>query len=600
MGFADTRSRLVSLHIDRLAADWLETQQVPGLVIALVRGRRPLHVKAYGVADLGSRVPMDPELSLVHASSLATPLTATALLQLADAGLMDLGTDVDSYLESLRIPSTFPEPVTSRQLLVHTAGFDSRIIGRQVHDPKELIPLKDYLSSRMPRRIRPPGEVSIYSEHGYALAGLLIEEISGSPFDAYMHDNIFLPLDMGRSTFDWSQELASSLATGYGLAGTSLEPVLRDLRQTVPASMLVTTASDSARWMLALLNEGTFEGQRILSSESSSLILSQQFTHHPSMAGRSFGLREGDRYEPSELFQAGSSSGFSSAVVLVPKWRLGLFVAANRQISVWGLIDALLQPFVGRASTPEPPEPELDADSPSGVAGYYREAGVSQNSIEKLATLIRQDRCSESPEGDLVLRSRRFRPAEEPMLYRAVESGEPLALVAGEAKTWYLAFSWGLMEKVSWFESRPVQLALWILFAAIFLAASTWPTSRFPRSQAVLTPTDAFLPRWPLLCATVAALFHLTFLITLAATLAWALGEGAQSLAFGVPIAIRLVLCLPLVGAALTVPTLLGVARAWQIRSWTFGHRLRLTLTLVTLLLFLPFLHSWNMLGFRF
>jgi len=599
-GFADTQSRLVHLHIDRLATNWLETHGVPGLVVALVRGRRSLHVRGYGVADLASQVPMDAERTLVHASSLATPLTATALLQLVDAGFLDLGTDVDSHLESLRISPTFPEPVTARQLLIHTAGFDSRTIARQAHDPEGLLPLSDYLAARMPPRIRPPDEVSIYSEHAYALAGLLIEEVSGSPFDAYMHDNIFGPLGMRRSSFDWTQELESSLATGYGLAGTTLGPVPRDLRQTVPASMLATTASDAARWMLALLNEGTFEGRRILSSESTSLMLSRQFTHHPSMAGRSLGLREGGRYEPRELFQVGSSSGFSSAVVLLPTRRLGLFVAANRRISIWGLIDALLQPFAGRAPVAEPPEPASHSNSVSGLTGFYREAGISQSSIEKLATLIRQDRFVETPEGDLVWRSHRFRPAEEPLLYREVDSGEPLALVVGRARTLYLASSWGLMERVSWLDSRPVQLALWILFAAIFLAASAWPTSRFPRSQAVLSPTDSFRPRWPLYCATLAALFHLTFLITLAATLAWALGKGAQSLAFGVPIAVRLVLCLPLVGAVLTLPTLLGVARAWQMRSWTFGHRLRLTLTLAALLLFLPFLHGWNMLGFRF
>jgi len=599
-GFADTQSKLVRLHIDRLATDWRETQGVPGLVVALVGGRRPVHVRGYGVADLASGVPMDPERTLVHASSLATALTATAVLQLVDAELLDLAADVDSYLESQRIAPTFPEPVTARHLLVHTAGFDSRIIGRQVHFPEELLPLRDYLAARMPPRIRPPDEASIYSEHGYALAGLLIEEVSGSPFDAYMQQNIFLPLGMRRSSFAWSRELESSVAIGYGLAGTTLGPAPRDLRQTVPASMLATTASDAARWMLALLNEGAFEGHRILGSESTSLMLSRQFTHHPSMAGRSLGLREGDRYEPAEFFQVGSSSGFSSAVVLLPKRRLGLFVAANSRVSVWGLIDALLQPFVGRAPVPEPPKPASHSNGISGVAGFYREAGISQSSIEKLATLIRQDRLVEIPDGDLVWRSRRFRPAEEPLLYRDVDSGEPLALVTSDAKTWYIASSWGLMERVSWIDSQPVQLALWILFAAIFLAAASWRTSRFPQGQAILTPTDAFHPRWPLYCATVAAVFHLIFLITLAATLAWTLGEGAQSLAFGVPLSIRLVLCLPLVGAALTLPTLVGVARAWQMRSWTFGLRLRLTLTLAFLLLFLPFLHSWNMLGFRF
>lgn len=599
-GFADTQSRLVRLHIDRLATDWLETQGVPGLVVALVRGRRPLHVRGYGVADLASGVPMDPERTLVHASSIATPLTATALLQLADAGLLDLGADVDTYLESLRVAPTFPAPVTARQLLAHTAGFDSRIIARQVHVPEELSPLRDYLAGRMPPRVRPTGEVSIYSEHGYALAGLLIEEVSGSSFDAYMQLNVFLPLGMRRSSFDWTGELESSVATGYGLAGTTLGPVPRDLRQTVPASMLATTAADAARWMLALLNEGTLRGRRILSSESTSLMLSRQFTHHPALAGRSLGMREGGLYKPAEFFQMGSSSGFSSAVVLFPRRRLGLFVAANSRVPVWGLIDTLLQPFVRRAPAPEPPELASRSNGIPGVAGFYREAGISQSSIEKLATLIRQDRLVETPAGDLVWRSLRFRPAEEPLLYREVESGEPLALVIGEAKSRYLASSWGLMERVSWLDSQPVQLALWILFAAIFLAASSWPTSRFPQGQAVLTPADAFHPRWPLYCVTGAALFHLTFLITLAATLAWTLGEGAHRLAFGVPISIRLVLCLPLVGAVLTLPALPGVARGWQVRSWTFGHRLRLTLTLVALLLFLPFLNRWNLLGFRF
>jgi hypothetical protein len=69
---------------------------------------------------------------------------------------------------------------------------------------------------------------------------------------------------------------------------------------------------------------------------------------------------------------------------------------------------------------------------------------------------------------------------------------------------------------------------------------------------------------------------------------------------FGVPFAVRLVLCLPLVGAALTLPTMLGMVQAWQKSYWTFGNRLRLTLTVAVLLLFLPFLHGWNLLGFRF
>jgi CubicO group peptidase (beta-lactamase class C family) len=599
-GFADTRTRLVRLHVDRRAADWLDTHAVPGLVVALVKGGKPLIVRGYGLADIDSQTAMDPEHTLVHASCLAMPLTATALLQLVDARLVDLDADVDSYLHHLGIPPTFREAVTARLLLVHTAGFDSRIIARQVHRSEELLPLGDYLEARMPPRIRLPGSVSIESEHGYALAGLLVEEVSGSPFTAYLRSNVFQPLAMSRSSFEWSEELESSLAIGYGLTGTTLAPLSRDLRQTVPASMLASTAADAARWMLALLNEGMLEGHRVLSAESASFMLSRQFSHHPSIAGTSFGLRQGERFESGEFYQLGIASGFSSAVVLLPRRRLGLFVAANRRVPLWDLIDVVLEPYVSRAPGPQVPGPQVPPESISGLSGYYREAGVSQTTIEKLVTLIRQDRVAESAAGELLWRSRRFRPAEQPSLLREVETGEPLALVTDASGRQYLALAGGLMEKVPWFEIRPLQLILWVLFTAVFLAESAWPTSHLPRRLTGLTPNDSFHPRWPLYCVSLAALFHLAFLVTLAATLAWALGEGAQSLAFGVPVSVRVVLSLPLAGAVLSLAATLGVARGWQQGSWTFGLRLRSTLITATLLVFLPFLYDWNLLGFRF
>ena len=164
-----------------------------------------------------------------------------------------------------------------------------------------------------------------------------------------------------------------------------------------------------------------------------------------------------------------------------------------------------------------------------------------------------------------------------------MDSGEPLALVSSTAGTRYLAFSWGLMESVSWFRqpaspTRPLGPSV---RRHLSWRHPPGRQSRIPaQDQAEPDLRNGLLPspvasllRWP-----GGSLFNLSFLITLAATLAWALGEGAQSLAFGVPLIVRLVLCLPLMGAALTLPALLGVARAWQRDSWTFGHRLRLTL----------------------
>ncbi len=124
---------------------------------------------------------MDPQATILRVGSIAKTLTATASFQLAEQGRLDLDADINAYLTRFKIPTTFPEPVTARQLVNMTGGFDTRAIGIRAARRGEIIPLEDYLAERIPPRVRPPGRYRCYNDHEIALTGYLVQVVSGMP-----------------------------------------------------------------------------------------------------------------------------------------------------------------------------------------------------------------------------------------------------------------------------------------------------------------------------------------------------------------------------------------------------------------------------------
>ena len=122
-------------------------------------------------------------------------------MQLVEEGRLDLDRDVNAYLDDMTIPDTYPgRPVTLRHLLTHTAGFEENITGTLARNADDVVPLGEHLSENVPARVRPPGEVTSYSNYGVALAGHVVEEVSGVPFERYVEENVFGPLGMRSTT----------------------------------------------------------------------------------------------------------------------------------------------------------------------------------------------------------------------------------------------------------------------------------------------------------------------------------------------------------------------------------------------------------------
>jgi|SRR5680860_667054 len=178
----------------------MEDEHIAGAAVAVVRDGTLLTARGYGYADVEQKQSVVADQTIFLTGSTGKLFTWTAVMQLVEQGKLDLDADVNTYLD-FQIPATYPAPIRLKHLMSHSAGFEDRafIFAR---DPGELLPLGPYLARNTPRRVRPPGVLSAYSNYGAALAGYIVERVAQKPFAHYMAEHIFAPLQMRHSSFE--------------------------------------------------------------------------------------------------------------------------------------------------------------------------------------------------------------------------------------------------------------------------------------------------------------------------------------------------------------------------------------------------------------
>src|SRR5690242_14907620 len=164
--------------LDALIPSQLQTRNIAGAVVSVVKDGQTLFQKGYGYADLDAKKSVQPDQTLFRPGSISKLFTATAVMQLVEQGKLDLDRDVNEYID-FTIPKTYPEPVTLRRLLTHTAGFEETLKNLFVAREIDLKPIGTYLANELPARIFPPGKIPSYSNYGFALAGYIVERVSG-------------------------------------------------------------------------------------------------------------------------------------------------------------------------------------------------------------------------------------------------------------------------------------------------------------------------------------------------------------------------------------------------------------------------------------
>ncbi|MCD0445392.1 beta-lactamase family protein [Glycomyces sp. A-F 0318] len=369
----------VDAWLDGLVPAALERTGIAGATVSVVHDGALVTARGYGYADTEAQTPVDPEATLFRAGSVSKLFTATAVMQLVERGEIDLDADIDAYLD-FEIPREYPEEVTMRHLLTHTAGFEERIAGL-IGTGDETPDLREALVNDPPEQVYRPGTTPAYSNYGNALAGYIVERVSGASFDEYVEANVLDPLGMDSSTFrqPLPEDLAGRVANGYDDASGPARPF--EIVGTPPAGSLTTSSVDMARFMLAHL-DALPEESRVLAPETTALM------HAPALTGDGLGdfaaaprmglgffdeSRNGHRI----VGHGGDTNQFHSHMQIYPEDGAGIFISLNS--SGLGETDSLevratvLEGFADRYFPAEGEGPDAlgDQEAAEAVAGSY-------------------------------------------------------------------------------------------------------------------------------------------------------------------------------------------------------------------------------------
>ena len=202
----------------------IETGDVAGAVVVVVKNGETVLAKGYGYADVAAHAPVDPDRTLFRPGSTSKLFTWTAVMQLVEQGKLDLDRDVNTYLD-FRLPERDGTPITLRNIMTHTAGFEEKVKDLIADDPAQLVPLRAYVAQGIPVRIFKAGTTPAYSNYATALAGYIVQRVSGQSFDDYVDAHIFKPLGMAHSSFrqPLPAALAADASKGYELASAAGE-----------------------------------------------------------------------------------------------------------------------------------------------------------------------------------------------------------------------------------------------------------------------------------------------------------------------------------------------------------------------------------------
>jgi|GEM_PF-142283 len=309
---------------------------VPGVAIALIEEGEVKWEQAFGYADLENEISLD--LSHVfRVGSITKPVLAWGVMSLIEQGKVNLDDPIENHLTRWEFPESkfSSEEVTIRRMLSHTAGLPGGIGGG--FDPGERLPsLEEILSGEtgMSRAeiIREPGSRFLYSNPGYVLLELLIEEVSGENFAGFARDEILLPLGMRSSTFSWDQDLQEKMATGYLLDG---KPAPLEIDAAKGPGGLYSTIGDISRFLLAGISP---RGERVLGEDYLNLMFSPQTetTSFYNLISDYYGLGYYLETLPtgeSGISHGGQHTGWLTSFFGVPETGDGIVILTNSERS---------------------------------------------------------------------------------------------------------------------------------------------------------------------------------------------------------------------------------------------------------------------------
>jgi CubicO group peptidase (beta-lactamase class C family) len=477
----------------------LHTGDIAGAVVAVVKDGKILTMRGYGYSDVEKRTPVDPKLTLFRPGSVSKLVTWTAVMQLVEQGKIDLDADVNQYLD-FKIPARDGKPVTMRNLMQHTAGFEEQAKGIMSEDPKAP-GFETLLKQWVPERVFAAGSTPAYSNYGASLAGYIVQRLSGETFDDYVDKHIFVPLDMKHSSFrqPLPPDLAPLMSKGYQLA--SEPPHVFEMVGPAPAGALSSPGEDMAHFMIAHLQNGEYNGTRILSAETAEKMHNSPLTMLPPLNRMELGFFETNINGREVIAHLGDTEWFHTSLHLFLKENVGFYVSFNslgKQGAAGSLRAALFEDFADRYFPVDEHETKVDAKTAAAHAamlkGNWVNSRGSQSNFVAAVGLIGQTKVSVDAKGELVMPFPNLngKPSHwvetAPFVWRDTLSHYRLAAKVVDGKAVRFSFDelspFMVFERPAWYQN-----AAWLLpllaagLTALLATALLWPVTAIVRRR---------------------------------------------------------------------------------------------------------------------
>jgi len=501
-----TNPNAVALTADDVNA-WLDgylpyamhTGDIAGAVVAVVKDGKILTERGYGYSDVAKRTPVDPILTLFRPGSVSKLFTWTAVMQLVEQGKIDLDADVNQYLD-FKIPGREGKPVTMRNLMQHTAGFEEQAKGIISEDPSAP-GFETLLKQWVPKRVFAPGTTPAYSNYGASLAGYIVQRLSGETFDDYLDKHIFVPLDMKHSTSrqPLPPELAPLMSKGYQLG--SDQPHAFEIVGPAPAGSVSSPAEDMAHFMIAQLQNGEYHGNRILRADTVEMMHNSPLTTLPPLNRMELGFFETNINGREVIGHLGDTNYFHTSLHLFLKEGVGFYVSFNspgKEGAAHGLRGALFENFADRyfpaAGTDARIDDKTAASHAAMLKGNWANSRGSQSNFLAVLGLLGQTKASVDSKGNLVLPilGLNGKPRQwvetTPFVWRDTGSHDRLAAKVVDGKV--VRFSFDLISPFMVFDRVPWYMnSMWLLpllyvsLASLVLTALFWPITALVRRR---------------------------------------------------------------------------------------------------------------------
>ena len=383
----------------------LRTGDVAGAVVVVVKDGQIVTERGFGYSDVAAKKPVDPKSTLFRPGSTSKLFTWTAVMQQVQAGKIDLDADVNTYLD-FKIPPYQGKPVTMREIMTHTAGFEEDLGGLMIPDGSPVPSLEATVKHWVPKRVYAPGTTPAYSNYATMLAGYIVQRVSGEPYDDYIKHHILDPLGMTHSTFvePLAPDLKPYMSKGYKVASQPAKPF--EIITFRPAGSATVTADDMAKFMNAHLNE---DNNPLLNPATAKMMHTTALTLLPPLNRMKLGFYEANVSDEPIIAHGGDTLYFHSYLWLMPDHKTGVFFSMNsagKGLASLTIRQELIEQFMDRYYPAAPAAPTGFTPNPADaalVAGTYESSRRSESGIRRGLNFFSQDKVTADAAGNLHL-----------------------------------------------------------------------------------------------------------------------------------------------------------------------------------------------------